>query len=378
MEERSVDRLANYIIKGVGVLLVLAFCWYFRTMISYILLAAVMSMVGHPFFKLLKKPQIKGYRIPDAVASALSIVFILMVLVGIVKLIFPVISSISKDISKANLDNMAQAISQPLAVINQSLINTFPKLGYGFRIESVVLDQVQDLLNVSIFSSMVGSVASTLASVGVGLFAMIFISFFFIKKPGMFSSIIMAFVPDKYEGKMGESLSEIGTLISRYFVGLVFEVLGVSILNFLGLLLVARMGFGYSIGIAFLTGILNVVPYVGPLIGGVVGIVLSLTIKYVCASSLGLAVSFPVFLLVLVCVFVFTQLVDNYLYQPFIYSNSIKAHPLEIFMVLLAAGHIGGILGMLIAIPSYTVIRVIAIKFFGDVKAIQMLTGNSE
>ena len=67
------------------------------------------------------------------------------------------------------------------------------------------------------------------------------------------------------------------------------------------------------------------------------------------------------------------QLIDNFIYQPVIYSTSIKAHPLEIFIVLLMAGHIGGTVGMLVAIPAYTVVRVIAIRFFYRFKPIQRL-----
>ncbi|MCQ2136819.1 MAG: AI-2E family transporter, partial [Bacteroidales bacterium] len=153
---------------------------------------------------------------------------------------------------------------------------------------------------------------------------------------------------------------------------------GVSLLNVLGLLLVARMGFRYSLGIAALTGVLNIVPYVGPLIGGVIGVCLSLLIKYVCASSFGLAVGFPAFLAVLLGVFIFTQLIDNYVFQPLIYSSSIKAHPLEIFIVLLLAASMGGIIGMLVAIPAYTVIRVFAVKFFGETKVLRKLTQSED
>ena len=67
------------------------------------------------------------------------------------------------------------------------------------------------------------------------------------------------------------------------------------------------------------------------------------------------------------------QLIDNFIYQPVIYSTSIKAHPLEIFIVFLMAGHLGGTIGMLVAIPAYTVVRVMAFRFFYRFKPIQRL-----
>ena len=151
------------------------------------------------------------------------------------------------------------------------------------------------------------------------------------------------------------------------------EVLGVALLNVLGLWLIARLGITPAIGIAFMAGILNVIPYVGPWIGGAIGVVLGLVLKYSSAAVLGVYPDFLIVLATLIAVFAVTQLIDNYLFQPFIYSKSIKSNPLEIFIVLLVAGHIGGILGMLVAIPAYTVLRVIAVRFFGGFKPIKRL-----
>jgi len=151
------------------------------------------------------------------------------------------------------------------------------------------------------------------------------------------------------------------------------EIAGVAMINFLGLMLIARLGFNASIGIAFLTGIFNVIPYVGPLLGGALGTVLGLVIKFTSATPIGLDVNFWIFAVILIAIFCFTQLIDNFVYQPLIYSTSIKSKPLEIFIVLLIVGHIGGPLGMIIAIPCYTVVRVIAFRFFGHIKAIKRL-----
>ena len=146
-----------------------------------------------------------------------------------------------------------------------------------------------------------------------------------------------------------------------------------ALINFLGLLLVARLGFNAAIGIAFLTGVLNIIPYVGPLLGGILGTILGVVIRYSSVTPIGLDVNFWVFAAILIAIFCFTQLIDNFLYQPVIYSTSIKAKPLEIFIVLLIVGHIGGALSMIVAIPCYTVVRVIAFRFFSHIKAIHRL-----
>lgn len=355
--------------------IVVSICWFFRKVLLYIILAAVVALLAHPVFKLLVTLKIKRKSLPDWAASILSILVVFAVLFGIVTTIFPVIGSVVGDISKANVENAAQSLTAPLADFNIWLTESFPALGTEFKIESFALQQLQGLLDVSLFPSMIGSVASFVANIAIALFAIIFISFFLIKKPSLITEAVISLVPEKYDEKVKISMNQIGQLISRYFGGLFLEVLGVSILNFLGLMLIARMGFKYSIGIAFLTGVLNIIPYVGPLLGGAIGVSLSLTIKYICATSYGLGVSFFPFVAILIGIFLFTQMIDNYVFQPFIYSNSVKAHPLEIFIVLLMAGHIGGMVGMLAAIPSYTVIRVIAKQFFSNLRAIRALTG---
>ena len=170
---------------------------------------------------------------------------------------------------------------------------------------------------------------------------------------------------------LDKAVADIEHLLSRYFGGLVIEMLGVALLDFLGLWLIARIGFNYAIGIAFIAGILNVIPYVGPLIGEVLGVLLCVILKY--GAGVGLDVGLGWFALIVLAIMFGTQLVDNFFYQPVIYSNSIQATPLEIFIVLLMAGHMGGALGMLVAIPAYTVVRVIAGRFFYDRKAVRRL-----
>ena len=200
---------------------------------------------------------------------------------------------------------------------------------------------------------------------------MVFISFFFLKDSGLFERIICALVPDRVEKTMTTTLNDIRQLLSRYFVGLLLEMLGVALIDFLGLWLIARLDFSYAIGIAVFAGILNVIPYVGPLMGCGIGVVLGIILKVGIGAGLGVNVWF--FALIILAIMLAAQLIDNFIYQPVIYSTSIKAHPLEIFIVLLMAGHIGGAVGMLVAIPSYTVVRVIALRFFHRFKPIQRL-----
>ncbi len=372
-DRKYTERLAKSILAAAGIAIIAALCWYFRSVLAYILVAVVISLIAKPLMTLLQKISIKGRKAPDWLLAAFSLVAVMGVLASVITMTVPIVSGIVKDISMLNIENSVRGIAVPLAEFNDFLRTSFPQLGENFRIEVTVFNEIQKMFDVSVFSSVIGSAASFLTSLGIALFSVIFIGFFFIKDDGLFTKIVCALVPDKHEKTTEKAISDIGHLLSRYFIGILLEIAGVALVNFLGLLLVARLGFNAAIGIAALTGIFNVIPYVGPLLGGALGTVLGLLLKYTSASPIGLDVNFWVFTAILVSIFCFTQLIDNFVYQPLIYSTSIKSTPLEIFIVLLIVGHIGGPLAMIIAIPCYTVVRVIAFRFFGHIKAIRRL-----
>ena len=372
-DRKYTERLAKSILAAAGIAIIAALCWYFRSVLAYILVAVVISLIAKPLMTLLQKISIKGRKAPDWLLAAFSLVAVMGVLASVITMTVPIVSGIVKDISMLNIENSVRGIAVPLAEFNDFLRTSFPQLGENFRIEVTVFNEIQKMFDVSVFSSVIGSAASFLTSLGIALFSVIFIGFFFIKDDGLFTKIVCALVPDKHEETTEKAISDIGHLLSRYFIGILLEIAGVALVNFLGLLLVARLGFNAAIGIAALTGIFNVIPYVGPLLGGALGTVLGLLLKYTSASPNGLDVNFWVFTAILVAIFCFTQLIDNFVYQPLIYSTSIKSTPLEIFIVLLIVGHIGGPLAMIIAIPCYTVVRVIAFRFFGHIKDIRRL-----
>ncbi len=101
---------------------------------------------------------------------------------------------------------------------------------------------------------------------------------------------------------------------------------------------------------------MNVIPYVGPLIGCAFALFIGLTTN----PDMSLLSVVIRVLIVLPAV----NLADAFLLQPLIYSSSVKAHPLEIFLVILAGATLGGIGGMILAVPSYTILRVFGKEFF--------------
>jgi len=145
-------------------------------------------------------------------------------------------------------------------------------------------------------------------------------------------------VPDDKETGSKRSFEKIKNLLSRYFVGLFFQILILFIIYTIVLLI---FGVENAVVIAFLCALLNLIPYVGPLISGALMIVLTMS------SNLGESFSeviLPTTIYVMIG-FVIGQLVDNFFSQPFIFSQSVKSHPLEIFLVIIIAGILFGPIG---------------------------------
>lgn len=374
-QERNTDRLARILI-GVGTFAVIAFlCWYFRSVIVYILAAFVISLIGQPIVRSLRQFRFRGKAAPAWLLSILTLVIIVLLLLLIMTRIIPIISSIVRE--AAAMDTSFLTKGEFFANVNAWISQMFPDSGRDFDVVKYALSKLSDLVgDMGGITGILGSVASLIASIVVALFSIVFISFFFIKDDTLFGKIIGALVPDRIEASVAKTIAEIERLLSRYFLGLVVEVLGVMLVDFVGLWLIARIGENYALGIAFIAGILNVIPYVGPLVGEVIGVTLCVILKY--GAGIGLNVELWVFALIVLAIMLGAQLIDNFIYQPVIYSTSIKANPLEIFIVLLVAGHVGGITGMFVAIPAYTVLRVIASRFFYHWKPVRRLIPDRE
>jgi predicted PurR-regulated permease PerM len=375
MEKKSNTELLAGWIMNVAVLgVILGLCWYFRSVLVYILAAFVVSLLGHPLMELMRRIKVRGKQLPDALLAVITILVILGVLSFTVTQIIPVVLHIVREASVMNTQNVPY--NSIINQVNEGIRGLFPSLGPKFNVVTALLEQIRSVMSVTNVTSFLGSVASVTAGIVVGVFSIVFISFFFIKDDNLFCKIISALVPDSMEESVEKTLSEIVHLLSRYFLGLVIEVAGVILVDFLGLWLIARIGPQYALGIAFIAGVLNVIPYVGPLIGEVIGVLLCVVLKY--GAGIGLGVPIWAFAIIVFGVMMLAQLIDNFVYQPLIYSTSIKSTPLEIFIVLLIAGKMGGTLGLLVGIPVYTVIRVIAARFFYNHKAVRRLMPDIE
>jgi predicted PurR-regulated permease PerM len=222
-------------------------------------------------------------------------------------------------------------------------------------------------INFNIIPNFLNAILGTISSFGMGLASVLFITFFFLKDRLIFLLGAKKLIPYSHEFQILNSLEKINHLLSRYFIGLLLQLFIVFMLY---LIVLVIFGIPNAIVIAFLCAVLNIIPYVGPLIASVLAAILTMI------SNLGSDFQsdiLPTTIYVLIGFWI-VQIIDNNLSQPIIFSKSVSSHPLEIFLVILIAGFLFGILGMIVAVPLYTIIKVIGKEFFPENKIIQLLT----
>lgn len=362
------SKTLKYIIGVVAAVVALLLLWYFRDIVIYMIVAAVISIIGRPLTGLFKRIRIKNFRVPNWLAALLSILTILLVAVTFFALFIPLIFNKISDLAAVDWNSLLGNFPDLLVRIENFLEQYFASEVSSATISESITNWIAGLINFDAINNVVGSVVSGVVKTAVALFSIVFITFFFLKDENLFMRILLAVTPSKYEDNIKHAMGSISKLLSRYFIGILCEslimMLVVSIsLSFCG------YGIQNAVFIGLIIGILNVIPYVGPWLGFGISLLVSIALV---ASGM----SFPFIFFSLAITVLAAQMIDNFILQPFLYSSSVKAHPLEIFIVILMAGHAVGVVGMIFAIPAYTVLRVIGKEFFAHFKVVRKLTEN--
>jgi predicted PurR-regulated permease PerM len=349
--------------------LLLACAWYFRNIVVYILVAGVLSIVGHPLVDLLSRIRIKKFSIPVPVSALITLLLLWGVIILFFVIFIPLLTKQISFLSTIDSSKVVQLIEDPLNRIENVFRYLNKDLPQDMSLKQYFAGKVAEVLNINVIQNFLGSIFGVLGNVAVAIFSISFITFFFLKDQHLFFESILMWVPDKYTDNFTRALYSIKNLLTRYFIGIFIQSTCVMILISVGMLIIG-IDFQQALVLGLIIGILNIIPYVGPWLGFFIAVTMGV------ASYINMdfrTVVIPIIYKMSIVVIV-TQFIDNWILQPTIFSNSVRAHPLEIFVVVLAAGFAAGIPGMILGIPAYTVIRVFAREFFYNFKAVQKIT----
>ncbi len=352
-----------------GIVLLLAGVWYFRNIVAYILISGVFSIIGRPLVEIFCRIKVGRWSFPVALSALITLIILWGLIVLFFYIFIPLVTHQIDQFSTIDSRKIVQLIEQPIKRF-ENLFRAFNNdITSEVSIQDFVVQKVSEVLNVNLIQNFIGYLINVLGNLAVAVFSITFITFFFLKDQHLFFESILMWIPDEYVDNVTRALNSIKRLLTRYFIGIVIQSTCIMTLVTIGMFIVG-IDFQQALVMGLILGILNVIPYVGPWLGLFIAIIMGV------ASHMNQDFTTVVMPLVwyMIIVEAIVHLIDNVIFQPVIFSNSVRAHPLEIFVVVLAAGFAAGVPGMILGIPGYTVLRVLAREFFNNFKAVRKLT----
>jgi len=346
-----------------GFALLIFLGWYFSSITAYIVISLIVVLLCSPVKELLKKIHFKRFRVGNSLASALSLTIVAGILFGLFAVLYVPLSEQVRAISALDaeqFEHFNQTVEQA-----DMLLKEYGILDADDNLEQIVTTSTLNYVRNINLSSMFNSVFQLIGGLFLGIFSVLFISFFFLKDIPRLRRAAVNMFPTERQSKMTQIFTRSKALLSNYFIGLFLEILIITGLQYVILIL---LGVPNALLISVIGGVLVIVPYIGVVIACVLGCVLA------ALSAFTAGVDTTIIVWKVLITIIFCRLLDSFFLLPYIASKSVKAHPLEIFIVVLLFGYVAGMAGMMLGIPAYTVIRIVAQEFFGDNNFVKTFT----
>ena len=348
---------------ALGIALLIGALLRFSDLTAYLILSIALSFIGRPLVQWCDRTRIAGRPIGSTVGAILALVLMALAFGLLVSLFAPLVSAEAKVLAGLDFEGIARDLRRLAHDVLPLLVSTGED-PLAWLDTATLGNALSTALGPDGLGGILGGLFSVAGNLVVALFSISFMTFFFLKDRQLFPSILQALTPDRHMARVERILDNSTELLTRYFIGLAAQVAIITTIITGGL---SILGVPNAFLIGFLAGLLNLIPYVGPLLGAGLGLGIILT-THLQDPELGGLIGKAAL------VFLSGQLVDNFFTQPVIFAGSVKAHPLEIFVLISIAGSLAGITGMMLAIPAYSLIRVVAKEFLSGFKVIQALT----
>jgi predicted PurR-regulated permease PerM len=336
----SLDRIIRFLIGGIGIGLAVWLLWYFGGLIIYLVMGGILAYLLRPFVD-----RVQGVGLGRVPAIIVTFALLFGALVVLLTYIVPFVARQVGDLSQIVTVDAAQQVAD---YVEDRLQLLFPIE------EGTVVQGTREAINVLMRGGLAGGdrVAETVSSV-VALFTNIFyallvipfVTFFFLKDGVQIRRTVLRLVPNRYFEITLAIIDKVERNIGRYFRALLVQCFSVAVVASLMLYLV---GLNSALSVGIFTGLANTIPYFGPFLGFLAGTLVGVAQTGDLSLVLGVFVAMAV-----------TQISDNLLFQPLIFSRAARAHPMVILFVVLIGAQLAGIIGMLIAIPMATTLRVV-------------------
>ena len=355
MNNNSKSALA--ILIGLGIIIFLF--WFFSDIVIYIFVAFILSLLGSPLMKLFTRIRIGKWQFPSSLAAGITLVIIIACIGLLFYILIPALVNEIKFLTTLDLVSVNESMEKWLNQFDKPL-RKFGLLEQRQHVTDLLIAEWTEIMKKISMSNVLSGTASAVKTLFVALFSILFMTFFSLKDHNIFFKMIRSWLPNRYQNNFDNILEATGTQVSAYFRGVMMEMFLVGFMEFL---ICFIFGVPNAMVIGAIGGLLNIIPYVGTLIAVIISIIIGITSLLPIDPDMSLILAN---IIKIVAAFGVAKMVDDFVLQPYIYGRQTHSHPLEIFIVILMAGYIGGIFAMIFAVPAYTLLRIIVNEFFGS------------
>lgn len=354
----TLDWIIRFLLGGAVVALTGWVLWYFAGLVLYLVVGGVLAYLLRPIVDWCQSLGLR--RVP---AILVTFVLVLGSMGVILTSVVPFVGQQVQELSQLISVEMATDVATYIEVRVRQII----PIDQGVLVKNVermaqALMQ-GDLVKGDQVAETVSSVVAVFTNIVYAVVIIPFVTFFLLKDGLQIRQSLMRLVPNRYFEMTLAILDKVEGNIGRYFWALLVQCTSIAVI---ASVLLWVVGLQNAIAIGIFTGLANTIPYFGPFLG------------FLCGALVGIAQTGNLVLVPWVALaMALTQLADNVLLQPIIFSRAAKAHPLVILFVVLIGARLGGILGMLVAIPLTTTIRVVVEQVLWSLRNYRILRSAS-
>lgn len=294
-----------------AVVLLLAAAWYFRSIVVYILVSGVLSIMGRPLVDLFSSIRIRKWGFPRTLAALLTLIIIWGLIILFFLIFVPLVTKQINYFSTLETEKIVSLVEKPIKFIEDLIRSVGRNMNSDFSVQEFINQKLSEILDIEKVKGFLGSLLGVLGNIAVAVFSITFITFFFLKDQHLFFESILMWVPDKYTEGFTHALYSIKNLLTRYFIGILIQCTCVMILIDIGMT-IAGIDFQQALVMGLIIGILNVIPYIGPWLGFFITIVMGVA-SHVNQDFTTVVVPLVYFMTAVVAI---TQLIDNVIFQP--------------------------------------------------------------
>lgn len=309
-----------------------------------IILAGVAYYLLNPFVDLLVKWKIK---------RVYAVLLLYLIILGLITYLIVAIIPFLRDQILSFFDHLPEYITEVQTVLEKWMgSDVFMQIqqSLDFSATDIMKDistKVSELANNTVRG--IGTVVGAVTEFVLAFIIAPFVLFYLLKDGKKLPEYIVRFVPTDLRGRTKKVMSEMNDQISSYIRGQIIVSLCIGILLYIGYLII---GLDYSLVLAIIAACTAIVPYLGPAIAITPALVIAI-------------VTSPIMLLKMIVIWTIVQFVEGKFISPQIMGKTLKIHPITIIFVILTAGNLFGVLGIILAIPGYAVLKVMATHLFG-------------